>query len=60
MRYIIDIMKTKTEGTAVVAIRESVYKRMVDYRAKRELPPSIVGIVTQAVERWLDAQESSK
>jgi len=41
-----------------VTMREDVYQRLQDYRRNRPLAPPIVGIVTVAVEEWLDKQES--
>jgi hypothetical protein len=53
-------MKTKAESTVVVAIRESIYNRLVDYRAKNAPAPSIVNVVSVAVTEWLERQEKQE
>ena len=51
--------ETKTERTKAVTMRQSTYERLLNYRRKKQLPPSIVDAVSVAVERWLDEQEKN-
>jgi hypothetical protein len=48
------IDKTRTKA---VTIRAETYQKLLEYRKAKELPPSIVDVVSVAVEHWLDEQE---
>jgi hypothetical protein len=49
-----------TSGSRAVTIRGTTYERLMSYRASEEMPPSIVALVSAAVERLLDEKERAK
>jgi len=57
---ILGMEKLKVAKPIPVAVRREAYDRLVRYRSETRPAPTIVEIVTAAVDEWIDRQELAR